>query len=224
LISHFLNTLVHTFVGSVEVWYVFWLLAGALYSTTEPGGLTKEKRLSRSRQKLAAGLLVVLYGGALLWSSTHSLALPGRTERLKIEQNFGLYPYEKEPGRAFRWMGKRAAVTLKAAGPIVAIPLLASHPDLAANPVQVKIYLVKELFKDKRLLGEVTLEKSSWKTTTYDIREETGGAVTFLFEVSRTWNPRKALNVPDPRDLGAALGAIYFGDKGEAKTVSRPRP
>lgn len=92
------------------------------------------------------------------------------------------------------------------------IPLLASHPDITKNPVMVKIYLVKDFFTEKKLLGEITLTQSTWKTYEYYIPEEVGQEVIVLVKVSRTWIPLKSLGTPDPRRLGVALGKITYKD------------
>jgi hypothetical protein len=42
--------------------------------------------------------------------------------------------------------------------------------------------------------------------------EEVGRNAILLLKVDRTWVPKKALGVPDPRCLGVALGSIYFKD------------
>ena len=96
---------------------------------------------------------------------------------------------------------------------MIAIPLLASHPDIQEKPVKVKIYLIKEFFKQKKLLGEVTLTKSVWTTCEYSIPAEVGNEVILLLKVNRTWNALKTLGTPDPRNLGAAVGRIEFKDK-----------
>ena len=74
----------------------------------------------------------------------------------------------------------------------------------------VKIYFIKDLFKEKRLLDEVVLTENFWKTVEYNIQEEVYRQAILLFKVSRTWNPLKTLGTPDPRNLGIAVGEINF--------------
>ncbi|GAG19651.1 unnamed protein product, partial [marine sediment metagenome] len=73
-----------------------------------------------------------------------------------------------------------------------------------------KIYLIKDFFKEKELLGEIVLRESSWKTCTYIIPEEVNNQVILLFKVSRTWNPWKISGASDLRNLGIAVGEINF--------------
>jgi hypothetical protein len=89
--------------------------------------------------------------------------------------------------------------------------LLASHPDIRQNPVRVKIYLVKDLFKQKKLLGELTLNESVWNNYEFSVpKEEVGQEAILLLKVNRTWNPLKTTGAPDPRNLGVAIGKITF--------------
>ena len=101
-------------------------------------------------------------------------------------------------------------MTIKIEKPVIEIPLLASHPDIRKNPVKVKIFIIKDFFKKKKLLGEIILTESIWKTYKYSIPEEVGQEVILLIKVSRTWNPLKTLGTPDPRNLGVARGKIEF--------------
>jgi len=93
---------------------------------------------------------------------------------------------------------------------VIEIPLLASHPNIEKNPVEVKIYLIKDFFREKKLLDEIILTESIWKTYEYDIPEEVNQEVILLIKVSRTWNPLKITGAPDPRNLGVAVGKIQF--------------
>jgi hypothetical protein len=93
------------------------------------------------------------------------------------------------------------------------IPLRALHPDVQKRPVRVKVYLVMRLFKEKLLLGEIWIRDTNWKTYEFAVSpEQVGRNAILLLKADRTWVPKKALGVPDPRCLGVALGSIYFKD------------
>jgi hypothetical protein len=172
-----------------------------------------EKPLFNKTQKIASLVILSVFAGVHIWNSTHSLSLKTRTEQLALKQSFGFYQLEKtEDGMEFRWTRKSGGLTIKVEKPIIEIPLLASHPDIQRNPVKVKIFLVKGLFQDRELLDEVTLSQSAWKTYKYELPGEVGEEVILLVKVSRTWSPRKTLRVPDPRNLGVALGKVEFRD------------
>lgn len=214
IFSYFVNLLFHSFVGSFEVKYTFWLLVAiVLFSGTK-------KETARAKPRLLKGLkpammvLILLFIGVYSWNTTHSLSLKRQSEEFGIKQQFGLGKLEgTEEGNAFRWIGKAAGMTIRVENPVILIPLLASHPDIKDNPVSVKIYLVKDFFKEKMLLGEIVMTKEEWKTYEFELSAALDQDILLLFKVSRTWNPQKALGVPDPRNLGVAIGSIQFHSK-----------
>ena len=232
VIAFIINAQMHTYIGSYEIKYTFWLLVGLIFAlprigqtehtgeekkasaeTSAPSVSSRELLFNR-RFKILATAMLLLYGTVHLWNSTHSLSLKSRTELLGLKQDFGFYQHEKtNDGKEFRWTRSYGGLTLKIEKPVIAIPLLASHPDIQKKPVKVKIYLVKDFFKHKKLLDEVTLTQSVWKTYEYDVAQEVGEEVILLFKVSRTWNPLKAFGTPDPRNLGVAVGKIEFKDR-----------
>jgi hypothetical protein len=216
IISLLLIVQTHTFIGSYEIKYTFWFLVGIVFCLGRPSEGRDEnlaqKPLFNKAQKIAALIVLSLFSGIHLWNSTHSLSLKSRTELFGIKQDFGLDKLEKtNDGREFRWTRSYGGLTLKVEKSVVAIPLLASHPDIRRNPVSVKIYLVKDLFKQKKLLGELTLNESIWNTYEFSVpKEEVGQQAILLLKVNRTWNPLKTTGAPDPRNLGVAIGKITF--------------
>lgn len=211
VLAYFVNLIFHSFIGSFEVNYLFWLGIAVLFV---PGGKEGESdnkvRTQRPLAVLGVGLLV-LFGVVYLWHSSRGLSLKSRTELFGIEQMFGLYGLEETgDGRPFRWSEKAAGLTLTIEKPNMYIPLLASHPDISKNPVFVRIYLVTDFFREKRLLEELTISENSWHTHQYDLSEEVGLQTMILIKVSRTWSPLKTSGIPDARRLGVAVGAIEF--------------
>ena len=224
----------HSFIGSYEIKYAFWLLMALIFAATyahippagesaesaatEPAAPAAEKRgrktrLDRRFIPMAAALLVV-YGAIHLWNSTHSLSLRSRAERFDISREFGLDKPEKTAdGREFRWTREYGGIPFKIEKPDFTIPLSAAHPDIQKKPVKVKIYLVQDFFKRKRLLKEITLTRSVWQDVALSASGEVGREAVLLVTVSRTWNPRKMTGVPDARNLGVAVGKIEFKDK-----------
>lgn len=211
LISFFVNFFLHTYIGSYEIQYTIWLLVAVIFLLPrfkqEP---EVQKKLDR-RFKTGALALALLFGAVQLWNSTHALSLPSRAEEFGLKQEFGFYQREKtDDGKEFRWTKRAAGVTIKIENPTLEVPLLASHPDIQKKPVTVRFYLIKDLFKEKKYLGEVILKESVWKTYQFPAPEDVGREALLLVKVSRTWNPRKTLQIPDPRNLGVALGKVSF--------------
>jgi len=226
IIAYFLNIQAHTYIGSYEIKYTFWLLVGMIFSLGKTAGSENQKYFRAESEsskpkvrwskpfKVFSLALVFLFACVHLWNSTHSLSLKSRAELLGIKQDFGFYQLEKtDDGRHFRWTREYGGQTIKVEKPVIEIPLLASHPDIQEKPVKVKVYLVKELFKHRKLLGELVLNQGFWKTYAYEVPGEIGQELILLVKVNRTWNPLKTLGVPDPRNLGVAMGKIELKDK-----------
>ena len=209
LISLFSNFFFHSFIGNFEMKYMFWLLAGMIVIWGKFQEMPQEHERGLGKFGIFSLCVLVLFGGIHLWNCTHSLSLEKRTELFDLKQDFGFYQVEKtDEGQTFRWTREFGGLTIRIDKPVLRIPLHASHPDIGEDPVRVKMYLVKKLFREKRLLGEVTLTDSGWRTFDYLLPEEVGKEAILLIEVSRTWNPQKELGIPDPRRLGVALGEI----------------
>lgn len=211
IISLLLNFLVHTYIGSYEIKYTFWLMVALVFSLCRIEDEAKEEGLINRKFKLPIILFMIIFGGVHLWNSTHSLSLRNRSEQFDIKQNFGFYKIEEtKDGREFRWTKSYGGVMMTIERPVVEIPLLASHPDLETNPVRLKILLIKDFFKQKTILADILISERGWRTYTFHLPEEVGREIILLFKVSRTWNPQKMKGAPDPRNLGVALGRIEF--------------
>jgi hypothetical protein len=221
VLSLFVIYLFHTFIGSYEIKYTFWLLVGLVFclrGSPEPGesgpGIPefKARDISWNRPtRLLSAAAIIVAGASLLWNSTHSLSLASRTKLLGLKQDFGFYQQEKtNDGIEFRWTREYGGTTIKIQEPLMRIPLLAAHPDIQKKPVEVKIYLVEDFFKHKELLGALALTQGIWQTYEFDVSRKLGQEVILLVKVNRTWNPLKTLGTPDPRNLGVAMGKIEF--------------
>ena len=203
----------NTYIGAFEIKSLLWLLLALALAVGGPYESPAPAK-KRGRNIFLLGLAVVIcFGGVHLWNSSHSLSIGRRTADLKLSQDFGLDKLEKtEAGFEFRWSGKSAGLAVKIDKPILVLPLLASHPDIRKNPVKVRVYLVKDFFKEKKLVDVITIRESRWETYRYDFSGEKGQDVILLLKVSRTWNPQKTLGAPDPRNLGVAIGRIDLAE------------
>jgi len=214
IISLFLIFLVHTYIGSYEIKYTFWLMVALIFSLWRLEDKAEEKTLFSRNAKILIVLFAIIFSAVHLWNSTHSLSLKDRSERFDLKQDFGFYKVEEtQDGTKFRWTKGSGGLMMTIEKPVIEIPLLASHPDLEINPVRLKILLIKDFFKQKRLLADFMIREPVWKTYTYPLPEEVGQEVILLFKVSRTWNPLEAKGLPDPRNLGVALGQIQFREE-----------
>jgi len=219
IFSFVLISFVHTFIWSYEIKYTLWLLVGLLFCLRHAddgrrSDVSDERRRFGKKSWIIDVGLVFLYSSVLLWNSTHSLSLESRAAKYGFKQDFGFYQKEKTvDGREFRWTGRSAGMELLIEKAGLNIPLRALHPDVQKRPVRVKVYLVMRLFKEKLLLGEIWIRDTNWKTYEFAVSpEQVGRNAILLLKADRTWVPKKALGVPDPRCLGVALGSIYFKD------------
>jgi len=214
VISYFFNVLVHTYIGSYEIKYNFWFLVGLIFILARDNKYKQEKKLFIKPITIIGIIILALFSGVHLWNSTHSLSLESRTEKFDLKQNFGFYVTEKTAsGKEFRWTQKNAGETLEVKKPIISIPLHASHPNIHIKPVIVKVFMVKDFFREKILLDKIVLDNTGWKTYDYEIPDGIEEEVLLLFKVSRTWNPWRMSGAPDIRNLGIAVGKIIFKDK-----------
>jgi O-antigen ligase len=228
VLAFLVNLQFHTYVQSYEIHYMLWLVTAIVISlgtmmqeskTADDSGTPaavsrrEEKKAGQGRRsrigKAAVAIIILVFTVSQVWNSTESLSLESRTKIFGWKQEFGLDKAEKTPdGREFRWSKGAAALTVTLDGPDFVIPLHASHPDIAKNPVTVRIYLIRGFFRGKTLLSEIRIKDPSWMDIPLSLPMAAGSIVKLLIKVDRTWNPLKTLGVPDPRDLGVAVGTI----------------
>jgi hypothetical protein len=160
-VCFFVNYIFHSYIGSYEVNYAFWIMAVIIFvlirvETTSELPFKPRRRLPFI---LTATDLGILFGGFHLWNSLHSLSIRNRTETFKWTQNYGLYQKETDAaGFAFRWAQKSAGITIDKLGSVAVIPLLASHPGIENHPVRVKTYREKPDFTKGKIMREVVLK------------------------------------------------------------------
>jgi len=211
LFAFFINAQFHSYIGSYEIKYAFWLLVAFVFSRGGDAQATEEKTGLHKIAAVAGVAAVLVTGAWLIWNATHSLSLKSKTEQLGIRQDFGFYEFEKtQGGETFRWTREYGGLAVNIEQPVIQIPILASHPDIKQNPVRLRIYLIKDFFKRKTLLDDVRLSNNTWRVFEYRLPEEINREVILLVKVGRTWNPLRIQGTPDPRNLGVALGEVRF--------------
>lgn len=209
LVAVLINFLFHSYIGSFESIYLFWLLIAFLDIHQSPENSPEVQK--RGRMKIIWGLILGGLAVVFLWNATHRLSLESFTKRFNINQNFGLYRTEKDNrGFTFNWMKKRAGITVENLGKTLIIPLKVSHPDVREKPVYVSLFKSDEFFHNPRLIEKIRFNDSQWRFITIEMDEGGRSTHALIFETSRTWQPLKSLGHPDPRRLGAAMGMPYF--------------
>lgn len=217
LVSYAFNTLAHSYIGSFEIKYTFWLFVAAVFTLgvrNAPGEAGTESLASRPERgrRTAAAIAVVLFGAVFLWISTHALSLARTTERFPIPREAGLGKVEKTAdGQEFRWTREYGGLTVRIDSPVLAVPIHATHPDIGSRPVTIRISLAPDIFHRGRTLKELTLSSPEWREVVLDLPAgEVGHRRVLFFEIGRTWNPSKTTGAPDSRNLGIAVGPVRF--------------
>ena len=216
LLAYILNIVFHSYIGSFETVYGFWFLAALAVGLSGHAGIALPSDAASSSSprrrtpRFFIGVLLVFIG-IHAWNSSHSLSLAARTREFRLIQNFGLYQAEKTAdGRDYHWTREYGGVALKIEGPVIRIPLQASHPDLQTLPVTAELFWIKGLFKEKTRLGKIAFRNGEWTVREYPVADFVGQEGILLVTVSRTWIPLGANGTPDPRRLGVAIGAVTF--------------
>lgn len=201
-----ISLIFHSYIGAFDAKYFFWFLVALVFLFPKEEKSSGSYAGSSRKFKIAVLVFLLIYGASHLWNSTNSLSLERRTAEFGWGQNFGLYRMERdEGGFSFRWTKKSAGISVENTGAPLKIPIMASHPDIEKNPVFVKIYTADLCFKNRRLAGEIVLDKNEWRDFDCPIPGGSGEKIHIIFEVSRTWQPQRDLNIPDPRQLGIAI-------------------
>lgn len=215
ILAFVLISFVHTFIWSYEIKYMFWLMVGLLFCL-KPQERRAEKPRWFKRKEIVAGLILATAFSAIhFWNSTHSLSLESRTMKYDLNREFGLDKLEKTAdGREFRWTREYGGIPVKLEKPALLLPIHASHPDIQQKPIHIKFYLVEDFFKHKTFLKEITLLRNEWQDVALSVPPENiGQEAILLLKINRTWNPLKTKGVPDPRNLGVAIGKIEFRNR-----------
>jgi len=206
-----INFFFHSYIGSFEVAYTFWLFVALVLIWPSASEIKKARVPRKPFWMVLALILTGSFAVLHLWNSTHSLSLKNQTSRFGWSQNYGLYEMEKDPRRFnFRWAKKSAGLTIEAMSPSIVIPMRVSHPDIDKKPVRIKIFLGDEYFRKRALLRDLVFSKNDWINFEYRISPPQKRKIFFVFETDRDWQPIKSLGLPDSRSLALGLGEEWF--------------
>lgn len=188
-----------------EMQFIFWLFIALFISTIKTANyieIQKIKFRSLSNKKtLLLVLILILFGSGI--------KIFYYTDNKYFKKNFGLYLWEQAGDNFyFRWSNRVSVQEIPVEGEIISIPMFASHPDIEQKPVQVEIYLNKEL------VDKVYLRDKSYNTFKYLVKSADFRKSLFLTAlVDRTWVPYPRSS--DFRKLGIAFGKIYWANEQE---------
>lgn len=212
IVAFFINFMLHTYVGSFEVKYTFWLLIGMIFTLNQFEQPRKRTKLEINKKaKLAYMSIFVFFTATLTYNSFHSLSLEKRSNLFNLKQNFGFYKEEHDGKRKFRWTKAKAGKSIIIKNSVMRLPILASHPDIELKPVNVEIKLIKGYFEEIIILDHLSIRDKSWNNYSFQIPQELlNKEAILIIKTDRTWQPHKELGTPDLRELGVAIGEVTF--------------
>jgi O-antigen ligase len=203
----------HTYVGSFEVIYLFWMLVAILFLPLgeDDAGRAVDRRPGR-KFRMAVLAVAAVFGIVHARNSAGPLSIPAATEKYGWQQDFGFYERETDPrGLEFRWAGKRAGLTAPGSASVLSLPVRSSHPRVEQIPVRTRVYLADRHFRKTRLLSEIVFHGKGWMDVDVPLPAGGGaGPIRLVFETDRTWRPSDEPGIMDRRDLAFALGTPRF--------------
>ncbi len=186
------------YLWNVEMQLMFWLFIGLLFVDEEENKIEQNHRKS-SDKKLFIGLSVIIL-----------LSIPFQVHQrsgisLLQGKSIGLYKEEFRDGeREYRWGEKVVLISLEPKGKWMHIPIKLGNPDIKEKPVKVKIII------NRMIIDHLDFKDNDWHTLQYPIQDMQGAEIPLKIEVSRTWNPYLMGVRHETRDLGPAIGKIYW--------------
>ena len=194
---------IFTFFGDGYLWNIemelmFFLLIGLFFVDGEGNEIAQTRRRSFDK-KLLIGLSIIIL-----------LTIPFQIfQRSQIsflsERNLGLYKEEfKDKEIEYRWGEKVVMIPLEVKGKWIHIPIRFGNPDIKEHPVKAKIFV------NRRIIDRLEFKDNDWHMLRYPIQNMESPEILLKIEVSRTWNPYLMGVRHETRDLGPALGKIFW--------------
>ena len=194
---------IFTFFGDCYLWNIemelmFFLCIGLLFVDEEKNEMAQTHRRSFER-KLLIGLSIILF-----------LTIPLQIyQRFQIsflsERSLGLYQEKfKDEGGEYQWGEKVVMIPLEVKGNWIHIPIRFGNPDIKEHPVKAKIFV------NRRIIDPLDFKDNDWHMLRYPIQNMESPEILLKIEASRTWNPYLMGVRHETRDLGPALGKIFW--------------
>jgi O-antigen ligase len=194
---------IFTFFGDCYLWNIemelmFWLMIGLLF-VDKTGNMDVPTPMRPHEKKLMIiiSVFVILTIPFQIYQRSQFSFLP--------EKTVGLYKEVfKEEGKEYRWGEKVVLIPLEKKGNLVHIPIKLGNPDIKEKPVKAKIFI------NRKIIDHLDFKDNDWHMLQYPIQDIQGAEISLKIEVSRTWNPYLMGVRHETRDLGPALGKIFW--------------
>jgi putative inorganic carbon (HCO3(-)) transporter len=186
------------YLWNIEMQLMFWLFIGLLFVDEEGNEMTQTRpRSSNKRLLIGLSLILLLTIPFQIYQRSRISFLPAKS--------IGLYPEEfKDQVREYQWGEKVVMIPLEVKGKWINIPIRFGNPDIKKHPVKAKIFI------NRRIIDYLDFKDNDWHTPQYPIQEMKGSEIFIKIEASRTWNPYLMGVRHETRDLGPALGKIFW--------------
>jgi O-antigen ligase len=198
------------------IWFLIFLNIG--YTMTLSTSVLSDKHKKFWKTWIGIGAVIVILGGVYYSLNFESQNLAGKyglasyTRDQSINQYQGFYRLERGVFGPFRWSGKRGVIK-HIGGGVVELKFICLHPDVEKKPVILSVYLNKEK------IGFITFTKKGEKYCEYYLSNLKNDSLELLFEVSRTWNPKKHGVNMDTRNLGIGISPVKVIDRFPEKGI-----
>ncbi len=150
---------------------------------------------------VVAAIGVVFAVGTLETART-DLRMPARAVRFSRPYALGFFEPVESSSTRFRWTGRRAVDVFQTREPYLKLTFWAEHPDLATEPVRVRIW------RGDERIGNVTLSTPS--RVTWYVRTPTDTEWMMLeVEISRTW-PLTTAGADQSKEVGLVIADWEF--------------
>ena len=178
--------------------YLAFALAGWLAGLTPPAAPRRRHRYARRLAWTAAAIGLAL----LVVRVEAALRRP-----VPLGYEAGFYRWERQPdGAGARWMGGRAAMTVRVEKPILALSFRAPLPGVGARPQIVTVRV------DGRPAGSVRLATDDWHPVAVRVDRPVSGHVLVELETAYTLVPARLTASRDTRRLGVMVGPVVWRD------------
>jgi len=186
------------YLWNIEMQLMFWLMIGLLFvNDTENERTHSHEKPYDKKLFLALSIILLL---TIPFQIYHKYQFSFLSEK-----TLGLYPEEfKDGGREYRWGEKVVLSPLEIKGKWINIPIRLGNPDIKEHPVKAKIFI------DRKIIDHLDFKDNDWHMLRYPIQNMEGSEIFLKIEVNRTWNPYLRGVRHETRDLGPALGKIFW--------------
>jgi O-antigen ligase len=205
IIGFFLYGFAQSMQYIAVIWFLIFLNVGYAMTINDSILNLKQQKIWKLWANIC--LVAVVFGGVIYSMNLESKMLAKKygltiyAQDQSFDRYQGFYHLEKSSFGPFRWSGKRGVVKLFKEG-VVEFKYICLHPNVEKEPVMLSVYLNEEK------IDFITFNNKGEKSRQYYFSNLKNDSLELLFEVSRTWNPRKYGINADTRDLGIGISPL----------------